>query len=87
MYLPITSSVSWLHSDIDRMNANQLLSDYGSDDGTFLVRESKKKKNTFVLSMCCEKKHFHFEIEKRGIYYFMDQVGIALLEENSGDQG
>jgi hypothetical protein len=51
-----------------------MLSDYGSDDGTFLVRESKKKKNTLVQSMCYEKKHFHFEIEKRGIYYFLDQV-------------
>ena len=79
VYLPITSSVSWLHTGIDRLKAIHMLSDYGSDDGTFLVRESKKKKNTLVLSMCCDKKHFHFEIEKRGIYYFLDQVKYGML--------
>jgi hypothetical protein len=51
-----------------------MLNDYGGDDGTFLVRQSKKKRNTFVLSLACEKKYYHFEIEKRGIYYFLDQA-------------
>ena len=62
-----------------------MLSDYGADDGTFLVRQSKKKKNTHVLSMTCDKKHYHFEIEKRGIYFFLDQVHKKLWNNNSSN--
>ena len=72
---PTSNYEDWLHpASISRTRAIQMLSDYGGDDGTFLIRKSSKKANCLVLSMCCDKTFFHFEIEKRGIYYFLGRV-------------
>ena len=69
---PTSNYEDWLHPvSVSRTRAIQILSDYGSDDGTFLIRKSSKKANCLVVSMCCDKTTFHFEIEKRGIYYFL----------------
>merc|ERR1712141_281921 len=69
----------WLHpASVSRTRAIQMGSDYGGDDGTFLIRKSSKKANCLVLSMCCDKTFFHFEIEKRGIYYFLDGLPIQI---------
>ena len=69
---PNSNYEDWLHpASVTRTRAIQMLSDYGSDDGTFLIRKSSKKSNCLVISMCCDKTFFHFEIEKRGIYYFL----------------
>ena len=76
---PNSNYEDWLHpASVTRTRAIQMLSDYGSDDGTFLIRKSSKKSNCLVISMCCDKTFFHFEIEKRGIYYFLGMNKLNL---------
>ena len=50
----------------------------GLEDGTFLIRESRKRLGVFVLSMLQDRKTYHFEISKQGIYYFTDQVSRSM---------
>ena len=45
----------------------------GYKDGTFLIRNSSKKLKFYVLSMVWKGKGMHFEIEKQGIYFFIDE--------------
>lgn len=72
-YQPNSNRENWLHMHgISRLKAVEALQDHGADNGTFLVRQSQKKKATYVLSMCYEKAFYHFEIETRGIYVFLD---------------
>ena len=82
---PTSNYEDWLHpASVTRTRAIQMLSDYGSDDGTFLIRKSSKKSNCLVISMCCDKTFFHFEIEKRGIYFFLGKkILIFLSRPNS----
>ena len=56
-----------------RKTALSLLNTEGARDGTFLIRNSSKKKRFYVLSMLWQKKGHHFEIEKQGIYFFIDE--------------
>ena len=65
--------VDWYHPDTDRRGALQLLQEAGSKDGAFLVRNSSKKKSFYVLSMIWKGRGHHFEIEKRGLYVFIDE--------------
>ena len=76
---PESRRETWLHATIDREKAIELIKMRGLDDGTFLIRESKKRLGVFVLSMLQERKTYHFEISKQGIYYFMDQVSSLKL--------
>jgi tyrosine-protein kinase len=62
----------WLHPDtLGRVAAVEMLRQR-PDNGTFLLRGSQKKRKTFVLSMCYESAFYHFVIETRGIYVFLD---------------
>ena len=42
------------------------------EDGTFLVRQSRKRKNLHVLSTIYQKTCCHFVIEARGVYFFLE---------------
>lgn len=69
---PSSDRKDWLHPEsVGRPEAVELLSQ-GQDDGTFLIRKSGKKKNVYVLSMMVDKACFHFVIESRGIFSFLD---------------
>lgn len=70
---PEKDITEWYHPNIDRKKALSLLSQNGARDGTFLIRNSSKKKRFYVLSMLWQKKGHHFEIEKQGIYFFIDE--------------
>ena len=63
----------WYHPNIDRKTALGLLNTGKARDGTFLIRNSSKKKRFYVLSMLWQRKGHHFEVEKQGIYYFIDE--------------
>eukprot|EP00096_Caligus_rogercresseyi_P015214 TRINITY_DN7664_c0_g1_i1.p1 TRINITY_DN7664_c0_g1~~TRINITY_DN7664_c0_g1_i1.p1 ORF type:complete len:691 (-),score=209.29 TRINITY_DN7664_c0_g1_i1:15-2087(-) len=68
------SLASCYHPDIDRSEANRRLEAFnGAQDGTFLIRNSQKKINTYVLTLCFEKKYHHFEIFKKGAYFFLKE--------------
>ena len=56
----------WLHPTIDREKAIEMIKMKGLDDGTFLIRESKKRFGVFVLSMLHDMKTYHFEVVRSG---------------------
>jgi len=70
---PEKDITEWYHPNIDRKQALALLRISGARDGTFLIRNSSKKKKFYVLSMLWKKTGHHFEIEKKGIYFFIDE--------------
>ena len=69
----------WLHSTIDREKAIEMIKMKGLDDGTFLIRESKKRPGVFVVSMLHDMKTYHFEVVRSGekIMYSNSIVQIA----------
>ncbi|XP_022256546.1 growth factor receptor-bound protein 14-like isoform X3 [Limulus polyphemus] len=52
----------WFYSDMSREDTAQLLSKYGTVDGVFLVRDSRRNPNTFVLSYMYNQKVYHTQI-------------------------
>ena len=68
-----TASTQWYHPNIDRKTALAMMKEAGNQDGTFLIRNSSKKLKFYVLSMIWKNKGNHFEIEKQGIYFFVDE--------------
>ena len=69
-----SASTQWYHPNIDRKTALSLMKEEtGYKDGTFLIRNSSKKLKFYVLSMVWKGKGMHFEIEKQGIYFFIDE--------------
>jgi len=42
------------------------------EDGAFLIRKSRKRRNVFVLSMVHKNTFHHVLIENRGVYFFLD---------------
>ena len=70
---PEKDITEWYHPNIDRKQALNLLRNRKARDGTFLIRNSNKKKKFYVLSMLWKQKGHHFEIEKKGIYFFIDE--------------
>ncbi len=69
---------------VGRQDAIEILGET-LDDGTFLIRESQKKASTYVLSMVFEKAFYHFVVETRGIYVFLDQGPYMLSLEHLVD--
>ena len=67
------ASTQWYHPNIDRKTALVMMKESGNQDGTFLIRNSSKKLKFYVLSMIWKKKGHHFEIEKQGVYFFIDE--------------
>ena len=74
---PETASTQWYHPNIDRKTAVALMKESCNKNGTFLIRNSSKKLKFYVLSMLFTRgndlKGHHFEIEKQGIYFFIDE--------------
>jgi len=70
---PDTDIIDWYHPNVNRKTALGLLNERGCQNGTFLIRNSSKKIRFFVLSMIWKGKGHHFEIEKQGIYFFIDE--------------
>jgi len=70
---PESDIIDWYHPNVDRKTALMLLNDAGGRNGTFLIRNSSKKIRFFVLSMIWKGKGHHFEIEKQGIFFFIDE--------------
>lgn len=75
----------WLHLDINRALAIELLKSEGARDGTFLVRKRHNKSGIYVLSLLHDLKTYHFEIVKQGIYFFLDQGPYLLSLEHVVD--
>jgi len=70
---PDSSLTDWYHPRLERKDALVLLTEAGAKDGTFLIRDSTKKMKFYVLSMTWKGKGHHFEIEKKGGLFFIDE--------------
>lgn len=69
---PRMNQTCWLHKVMPRETAASLLRHYGLTDGLFLVRNSSRNAENHVLSMAQSSHIFHFEIHKKGEFFFID---------------
>ncbi|XP_066920050.1 tyrosine-protein kinase HTK16-like [Clytia hemisphaerica] len=67
---PKTTPMQWLHQNLDRNAAVNVLESNGLINGSFLIRNSIKCHGYYVLSLVCEKKVFHFQIQSRADRWF-----------------
>ncbi|OWF40712.1 tyrosine-protein kinase HTK16-like [Mizuhopecten yessoensis] len=58
-----TKQEDWLHPDLDRQQACQLLDAYHKTDGLFLVRKSRRNVNFHVITFCFKKNYYNFEVK------------------------
>lgn len=68
--LPTTCKQDWYHGTLDRNEAIALLKKAGNHDGGFLVRYSDR--NVYVLTMIYAQQPYHFQIQRKDQYYFID---------------
>ena len=72
---PFTRKEDWYHGKITRQETERRLREGSANhtEGTFfLVRQSSSKPGFYALSMLFTQRVFHFEVGKRGQYYFID---------------
>lgn len=72
---PFTRKEEWYHGTISRKETERRLREGSANytEGTFfLVRRSSSKPGFYALSMLYSQRVFHFEICKRGQYYYID---------------
>ncbi|XP_043482946.1 tyrosine-protein kinase Shark [Leptopilina heterotoma] len=62
----------WYHGTLDRTDAIRLLRENGDVDGSFLVRLSYRNGGMFVLSVMHHKHPYHFQIQKKDEFLFID---------------
>ncbi|XP_001602126.1 tyrosine-protein kinase Shark [Nasonia vitripennis] len=62
----------WYHGTLDRMEAINLLHKNGDLDGSFLVRLSERHDGIRVLTVMYNKTPYHFQIQKRRNFLFID---------------
>jgi tyrosine-protein kinase len=63
----------WLCDQIkSRYETNGLFEKSGMKDGSFLVRKSANKHNTYVLAMVFDSRVYNFEIKQNSTFYFID---------------
>ncbi|XP_069104471.1 tyrosine-protein kinase HTK16-like [Argopecten irradians] len=71
-----TKQENWLHPDLDRQQACQLLDSYHKTDGLFLVRKSRRNVNFHVITFCFKKNYYNFEVKvkdyKNKLVYYID---------------
>ncbi|XP_070538021.1 tyrosine-protein kinase HTK16-like [Ptychodera flava] len=67
-----TSHLEWLHGELGRSEAAELLEKFKKQDGRFLIRTSKNKAGAYVLTMCMYKNIFNFEISQHDRWYVID---------------
>ncbi|XP_073976555.1 growth factor receptor-bound protein 10-like isoform X3 [Rhodnius prolixus] len=53
----------WFHKSLSREQASSLIMNHGTQDGVFLVRESRSNPGCFVLSLKCSSKVIHVPIQ------------------------
>ncbi|KAM7345659.1 SH2 ankyrin repeat kinase [Cochliomyia hominivorax] len=58
--------LSWYHGKISREYAEELIRNEGSEDGTFLVRESNTAAGDFVLTLMYQGEVCHYQIRRHG---------------------
>ncbi|XP_011505874.1 PREDICTED: tyrosine-protein kinase shark [Ceratosolen solmsi marchali] len=63
---------NWYHGTLDRMEAINLLHKNGDLDGSFLVRLSERHDGIRVLTVMYNKQTYHFQIQKRRNFLFID---------------
>lgn len=59
------SNEPWYHGRISRSDAEQILTQYGGLDGSFLVRDSLTTSGEYVLSLCHQTKRYHYLISRK----------------------
>ncbi|XP_060081204.1 tyrosine-protein kinase HTK16-like [Ylistrum balloti] len=71
-----TKQEDWLHPDLDRQQACQLLDSYHKTDGLFLVRKSRRNVNFHVITFCFKKNYYNFEVKvkdyKNKLVHYID---------------
>ncbi|XP_051153972.1 tyrosine-protein kinase Shark [Leptopilina boulardi] len=70
--IPKEKLSDWYHGTLDRMEAIRMLRENGEVDGSFLVRFSSRNNGMYVLSVMYHKHAFHFQIQKKGEFLFID---------------
>lgn len=61
---PKTCKERWYHGTLDRIEAQRLIQENGSKEGSFLVRLSDRNIGCFVLTMLHEQQLYNFVIKK-----------------------
>lgn len=78
MEFGVHNTQPWFYSGMSRDEATQLLTKYGTVDGVFLVRESRRNPGSFVLSYVYNRKVHHCQIfpveEKEQLCYSLDNA-------------
>ncbi|XP_046649797.1 tyrosine-protein kinase Shark-like [Daphnia pulicaria] len=72
---PFTRKEDWYHGPISRQETERRLKEGSAkynEDNFFLVRRSASKPGFYALSVLYTGRVFHFEICKRGQYYYVD---------------
>lgn len=72
---PFTRKEDWYHGPISRQETERRLREGSAkynEDNFFLIRQSASKPGFYALSMLHAGRVFHFEICKRGQYYYVD---------------
>ena len=70
---------NWFHGDISsRAEAEKVLTDYGFEEGLFLVRNSSSSNCDFVLSVVHADSVIHYQI-RRHIYHLDEKAEEALF--------
>jgi tyrosine-protein phosphatase non-receptor type 11 len=73
----------WYHRNINGIEAQKLLEEYGQD-GSFLIRPSESRTNSFTLSVrCANNAYKHIKIQNNGDFYDIGEGGdkFATLSE------
>ncbi|XP_015522213.2 tyrosine-protein kinase Shark isoform X1 [Neodiprion lecontei] len=57
-------NIAWYHGDLSRQDAENMLKEEGTEDGTFLVRNSSSSLGDYVLSVLHNGEVIHYQIRK-----------------------
>ncbi|XP_006819141.1 tyrosine-protein kinase HTK16-like [Saccoglossus kowalevskii] len=77
-----TSPSEWLHGELSRSEAGNMLEKFHRQDGRFLIRLSKNKGGIPVLTMCMFKIIYNFEIVHKDDMYYIDDGPLFQTLEN-----
>lgn len=62
----------WYHGTLGRAEALAILKQQEKKDGAFLVRLSESNKDGYVLTMMSVEQPYHFQIQRKGDFFFID---------------
>ncbi|KAL3289653.1 hypothetical protein HHI36_023062 [Cryptolaemus montrouzieri] len=69
--MPKTYENQWYHGTLGRKEAQEIIKDYSTKNGTFLIRWSNRNKRA-VLTLLNDNTFFNFIINREGKYMFID---------------